>query len=438
MSESGRKPSDLKSTGVGGPVRFAALVGALFFGGAWAWSAWAPIESGVMAPATLVVDTNRKAVQHLEGGTVAELLVREGDRVEAGQIVIRLDRTVPQATLDLLRGQWWASQALAARLAAERDARDEIVFPPELTDQIDDPRVPELISAERRIFEARRAQIESQTRILRQRNAQAAEEIRGLDQEIKAQDRQLTLIAEEADGVRQLVEKGMERKPRLLALQRTTAEIEGARAQNVARIAQVQQSIGEVDLRILDLRASVLSEAVQKLRDERTRIFDVLERLRAAEDTLARTEIRAPVSGRVVGLKVFTVRGVISPREPLMDIVPSEDILVVEAQVPVSEIDAVRVGLPVQLRFSALNQRTTPTVEGEVANVSPDRLVDPRSGQPYYTARILVGDIGRLPPDTLLKAGMPVEAMIRTGERTILEYLAKPLTDFTHRALRER
>ncbi len=176
---------------------------------------------------------------------------------------------------------------------------------------------------------------------------------------------------------------------------------------------------------------------MQKLRDEQAKIFDLAQRIRAAEDTLTRTEIRAPASGRIVGLKVFTVGGVITPRDPLMDIVPQEDVLVVDAQVAVNDIDVVRVGLPVQLRFSALNQRTTPTIDGTVSKVAADRSVDQRTGQPSYTVRVAVGSAERLPKNVVLQPGMPVETMIRTGSRSFLDYLAKPIADFAGRALRE-
>jgi HlyD family type I secretion membrane fusion protein len=432
----GERPA-LAPVGVRGPLMLAALLTLASFGGAAAWSTLADLESAVIAPGVLVVDSNRKTVQHLDGGTVAELLVREGDTVAAGQPLIRLDRTVAEATLDLLRGQLDASLALAARLAAERDGRAAITFPGALAERAAEPNLAELMTAERRVFAARREQVESQTRILRQRNVQTEEQIRGILAEMKAQDRQLKLLGEETDAVAEMVSKGLNPKPKLLALQRQSAELEGARAHNLAAVAQAQQQIGEGELRIVDLQAQFLSEAVQKLRDEQAKIFDLAQRIRAAEDTLTRTEIRAPASGRIVGLKVFTVGGVITPRDPLMDIVPQEDVLVVDAQVAVNDIDVVRVGLPVQLRFSALNQRTTPTIDGTVSKVAADRSVDQRTGQPSYTVRVAVDSTERLPKNVALQPGMPVETMIRTGSRSFLNYIAKPIADFASRALRE-
>lgn len=424
------------------PIRRPALVGLLlvltFFGGFGAWAALSPLESAALAPGTIVVDSNRKTVQHLEGGIVSEILVTDGTRVTADQILVRLDDTMARANLQLLKGQLWASVALEARLIAERDEKAEIVFPDWLlAEAAADPAAAEPLVGQRHIFVARRESVESQTRILDQRNAQIEEEIAGLTAEIKAQDRQLALIAEEIAGVEDLVRKGLERKPRLLALQRQSAEIEGARAQNVSRIARAKQSVGENRLRIVDLRVQMLNDAVQKLREEQIRIADLHERIRAAEDVLARTVIRAPTAGTVVGLRVFTTGGVIAPREPLMEIVPNEDALTVELQVSPSDIDIVAVGLPVQLRFTALNQRTIPTLMGRVTQVSADRLLDQRTGQAYYTARAAIEDDGSRYEGFRLYPGMPVEGMIVTGARTPFAYLAKPILASLTRALRE-
>jgi membrane fusion protein, type I secretion system len=426
----------LPLTGTRGPLMFAAVLTVFCLGGAAAWSSMAQLESAAMASGVLVSDSNRKTVAHLEGGVVAEILVREHDRVEAGQVLIRLDPTVAKASLDLYSGELIASEALIARLAAERDLRDDIVFPASLAGQ-SDSRAAEVMAAERRVFTARREQLEGQTQILQQKNVQLDEQIRGLNAQIKAEDLQLRLIAEEIGAVQQMVAKGLEPKPKLLALQRQSADIEGTRGQNVAKVAEAKQQQGESQLRIIDLRAQMLSDSVTKLRDEQTKVNDLHEKIRAAEDTLRRIEITAPVTGQVVGLKVFTVGGVVNPRDPLMDIVPRDDILAVDAQVSVNDIDVVRAGLPVTLKFPALNQRTTPTIEGTVAKVPADRTVDQKTGQPYYMVRISVGSIDRLPKNVTLQPGMPVDAMIRTGSRTFLEYLAKPITDFAGRGLHE-
>jgi len=426
-----------QSIGVRRPLLFAMTLFAAFTGGFGAWSSLAPLESAAIAPGIVVVDTNRKAVQHLEGGVVARLVVHEGETVGTGQLLVLLDQTQARSAVDRLRAQLMASLALQARLKAERDQLAEITFPSDLTATADDPRIAELIRAERHVFETRREQIEGQIRILRQRNAQVDEEIRGLVDEIKAEDLQLKLIREEMADVEVLVNKGLERKPRLLGLQRQAASIEGLRAQNVARIARNRQTIGENDMRILDLRAQYLSESVQKLRDEEASIVETREKLRAAEDVLQRTEIRAPVAGRVQSLKVFTVGGVVPPRETIMEIVPGDEKLIVEARMSTTDIDKMQTGLPVRLRFTAFNQRSTPSLDGHVLSVSADRMSEPQSGAAFYLLRITVDQGASLPEGLSLYPGMPVEATMRTGSQTLLTYLAKPILDSMHRALRE-
>jgi len=425
------------SIGARRPLLFATALFVAFTGGFGAWSSLAPLESATIAPGLVVVDSNRKAVQHLEGGVVSRLLAREGETVGAGQLLVLLDQTQARSTVDRLRAQLLASLALQARLRTERDQQATIAFPPELTAAVGDPTVADLIRAERHVFETRREQIDGQIRILRQRNAQVDEEIRGLVDEIRAEDLQLKLIREEMADVEALVAKGLERKPRLLALQRQAASIEGLRAQNVARIARNRQTIGENDMRVLDLQAQYLAESVQKLRDEEARIVETRERLRAAEDVLQRTEIRAPVAGRVQSLKVFTVGGVVPPRETIMEVVPADERLIVEARMSTADIDKMQAGLPVQLRFTAFNQRSTPSLEGRVLSVSADRMNEPQSGVAFYLLRITVEQGASSPGSLNLYPGMPVEVTVKTGSQTVLAYLTKPLRDSMHRALRE-
>ena len=426
----------LVQTGTRGPLLFAATLTVVFLGGAGAWSALAPLESAAMASGVLVVESSRKTVAHLEGGVVAQLLVREHDQVEAGQVLIRLDATVARAALDLYKGELMASEAMVARLAAERDWTDGIAFPASLSG-LKDPVAVAVMSAETRVFRAHREQLEGQTRILQQKSVQLDEQIRGINAQIAAEEQQLKLIAEEIGAVQQMVAKGLEPKPKLLALQRQSADIEGMRGQNIAKVAEAKQQQGESQLRIIDLKAQMLSDAVTKLRDEQTKVHDLHEKIRAAEDTLRRIDITAPASGQVAGLKVFTVGGVISPRDPLMDIVPQDDVLAVDARVSVTDIDVVRAGLPVTLKFTSLSQRTTPTVEGTVSKVSADRTTDAKTEQPYYIVRIAIGSLDELPKGVVLQPGMSVEAMIRTGSRTLLNYLVKPITDFAARGLHE-
>lgn len=430
---SGLPPLDLRR-----PLLAGAAAVAVFFGGFGAWALVAELERAAVASGTLVVESNRKTVSHLEGGIVGKLLVEEGATVEQGQTLVVLDDTLARANADLLRGQLIAARAMEARLVAERDGAGQITFPEDVLSRAGDPAVKDSIAGQVSIFEARRSAIESQTKILRQRVAQLREENDATAVEIKAQVRQLQLIAEEEASVQELVNRGLERKPRLLQLQRQQADIEGARAQNLGKIARNQQAIGETDLRILDLRAQMLTEAVQQLRETQTKMEDVRQRLAAAEDSLGRTLIKAPAAGKIVNLKLYTVGGTIGPREPLMEVVPQHEKLVVEAQVSPNDIDMVSTGLPAQVKILALNQRTTPTLMGTVTKVSADRLSDPRTGAAYYTARIeLAAEQPMLTGTLALQPGMPAEAMIAAGKRTPFDYLVRPLVTSAGRALHE-
>ena len=427
--------------GSGPPIRGAAKLGLstgiAFLVGFGLLAGLAPMESAAIAPASVQVEGSRKSVQHLEGGIVGTLAVREGAVVKAGEVLMRLDDTVSRAMVDQLRGQFRAAMAQEARLIAERDDKTEITYPAELLALAGEPAVAEMLASQRNIFASRRDTLDSQTKILKQRNVQSDEQIDGLKSQVKAQDRQIALIREETDVVEELVKKGLEKKPRLLMLQRQAAEIDGQRAHNMSEIARIRQGIGENDLRILDLRTQLLGEAVKMLREEQTRMYDLRERVRAAEDTFTRMDVRAPVSGKVVGLKVFTVGGVIQPREPLMEIVPAADALIVEAMVSTSDIDTVFAGLPVRLQFSAFNRWAAPVVDGTVLDVSGDRLTDQRTGLSHYTARISVNAEQLAQHKLELRAGMPVEAMIVTGQRTLMQYLVEPVTALMRRSLRE-
>lgn len=413
------------------------IVGA-FFGGLVVWASLAPLESAAIAQGTVSVDSNRKTIQHLEGGIVSAVLVRDGDVVEAGQTLVRLDVTRPKATLELLRGRRVASLSLEARLASEQAGRDEIAFPKVLLERLDDPKVAEAIEGQNNIFRVRKEALDVQVAIQSQRIAQLSEEIRGLEGQIKAESRQLKLIASELKDVADLVTKGLARRTRLLALQRQSAEIEGSRSQNQARIARTRQAIGETKLRVTDLRTAVVNQAVEQLRDVQSELFDLSERIAAAEDVLNRTSIIAPLAGTIVGLQVHTSGGVIAPGEPLLNIVPSGDRLIVEARINPSDIDVVRPGLEAQVRLTPFSTRSTAPVAGRVTSVSADRLTDQRTGQAYYLARIeMIEDPAAQLDGGALYPGMPAEVMIVTGARTAMGYILKPITTSLNRAFRE-
>lgn len=424
--------SDLPAPDLARIVTLGSLIIAVFFGGFLSWATLAPLDSAAIAQGTVAVEGNRKTIQHLEGGIVAEILARDGDTVAPGDVLVRLDATKSRATLDLLRGRASVARALEARLLAERDGLGAISFPTSLSEAEADSQAAEIRRGQEAIFAARRDALQGQTAILAQRVSQYEEEIRGIEGQIRSETRQIKLIDEELAGMRDLFAKGLAQKSKLLSLERRAAEIEGSRSLHVAQIARARQSIGETRLRITELRTSRANEVVEELRGVRSDLYDLEERLRAAEDVLRRTEVTAPIAGKVVASKVHTPGGVVAPAAAMMDIVPSDERLIVEARIDPQDIDVVHDGLEAQVRLTAFNQRNTLPVNGRVVSVSADHLVDEANGQTYYLARI------QLPETTAeLQPGMPAEVMIVTGERTLLGYLLEPLFKSFGRAFRE-
>jgi len=419
-------------------VASVAIVG-VFLAGLIGWAAVAPLESAAIAPGVVSIDGYRKTVQHLEGGIVGEILVREGDRVAAGQVLIRLDDTTPRASLELLHGRWLVASALAARLEAERDGRDGVRYTEALTGRRDDPKTRQVLEGQDNIFQARRAALRSQVAILEQRGAEYREEIAGISGQIRSETEQLALVEEELADVRMLYDKGFARKPKLLQLQRRVAEIEGSRNLHQAQIARAHQSIGSARLRASDLETTRLNQVVEELRKAQAELYDLNERLRAAEDVLARTEIRAPLDGTVVDLRVHSAGGVIASGAPLLDIVPQEVRLVVEARIDPKDIDVVRDGLDAQVRFTAFNQRHRAPAAARLTSISADLLTDQATGQSYYLARVelVVEDAAAAAELAALHPGMQAEVMIVTGARTALDYLLEPLVLSLDRAFRE-
>ena len=421
-----------------GEAVFGAAVIAIFFVGFLGWAGFAPLESAAIAPGVVSVDGSRKTIQHLEGGIVREILVREGDRVKAGQVLVRLEDTTPQATLELLRGRWMVARATEARLIAERDGHAEIRLPDDLSAQNGGAKLAKIVEGQVNIFDTRRDVHTGQAGILKQRINQYREEIRGIEGQIRSEDSQIKLITDELAGVRKLYEKGYARKPRLLQLQRRLAELEGTRNLHAAQIARVKQSIAETRMRVAELKTNMLNEVVEQLRKTQAEIYDLGERLRAAEDIYRRTALRAPVAGTVVGLQAHTIGGVIAPGAPVLDIVPSDNSLVVEAQVHPRDIDIVHRGLEAQVRFTAFNQRHRAPATGTVTSVSADHLTNEQTGENYYLARVELngGQVDARDLDQL-QPGMQAEVMIVTGARTTLEYLMEPVSRSQNRAFRE-
>jgi len=423
-------------------VRGPFLLGCAVIGfcvvGLAAWGGSAPLAGAAIATGQVVVESYRKTIQHLEGGIVREIKVADGDTVQPGEVLVRLDDTKARTTLDSLRGRYFASRAQEARLIAERDEASEIGFPDELL-QSKNPAAAEAMAGQRKIFLSRRTWLAGQIAILKQQIAQLSEEISALQQQVESEIRQTGLIKEEMEGVDALVNKGLERKARLLALQRTAEEIGARRSDHLGQIARARQKIGEAELQITDLQNKQVDEITRDLRSTQDDLFDLKEKVVAARDVLERTVVQAPLGGVVVNLRVHTIGGVVNPGDALLEIVPQKEELIIEAHVRMDDIDQVRPGLPVQVRLTAYKQRWTPTVEGTVRTVSADRLQDSRSGDAFFVARVGVdpASLKKL-PNVELYPGMPADVLIITQPRTALDYMLLPITASLSHAFREQ
>ena len=412
----------------------------LFLGvGLGGWASTAEISGALIAQGSLVVDSNVKKVQHPTGGVVGEVRVREGDRVKAGDILVRLDETVTRANLAIVTKGLTELYARKARLAAERDGSDSVAVPKELADRKADADVQEALASERKLFDLRRAARVGQKDQLQQRIKQLREQITGLVAQQEAKFKEMTLIEQELQGVRDLWAKNLVQINRLTSLEREEARLQGERGQLIAAAAEAKGKIVETQLQIIQVDQELSSDVAKELRETDSKIGEYVERKVTAEDQLKRTDIRAPQDGVVFQLTANTVGGVITAGDQIMLIVPEADTLLVEAKVDPKDIDQVQFGQPVVLRFSAFNMRTTPEINGTVARIAADTSTDQRTGQSYYLVRIsMTADEMKRLGDVKLTPGMPVEAFIQTGERTMLSYLVKPLHDQLKRAFREK
>jgi HlyD family secretion protein len=421
------------------PVLAGYLILVLFFGGLGSWAALAPLSSAAVAPGTVRVESHRKTVQHLEGGIIAALEVGEGDLVARDQVLVRLDPTQAEARYEAVRNRYQSLRATEARLVAEREGYATTRFPVELTSERDDPRVAEILAGQEQIFDTRRRSFAGRSKILQQQVEQLRSQIRGLEAQVTSEERQIELIAEETADVDGLYRKGLERKARLLALQREAALLDGSQAQHLAEIARAEQAIGESELQIFNLTDRFAAEIASELSDVQAQLVDTEEELNAAQDVLRRQNVRAPIAGTVVNLRVFTPGGVIGPSQPILDIVPRDDELLVEAEVRPLDIDVVKPGLEAQVRLTAFKQRSTPTLAGRVRHVSADHFIDERTGATHYKAEVRIDANAQAHLDGLeLYPGMPAEVLIMTGTRTLWDFLVTPVKDSFARAFREQ
>jgi len=394
------------------------------------WGFWAPLSGAIIAPGYVKVDLNRKVVQHQEGGIVRAIRVRDGDRVTQGQELMLLDDVRIDAQLDLLRTQLDAERAKTARLEAERTLAAKPVFPKDLIKD-------EYRTREEALFRARREALDTQIAVLRKQIRETAEEGEELARQIAAEERALKLQKEELESNERLLAQGYVQRTRLMTLQRAVAEYEARYAEHRAELSKSRQRASELEFRVLSMRNTYVQAATDELKESSTRMFDLEERIRPSRDASERQKITAPIGGEVVGLRVFTAGSVIGPRDVLMEIVPQEKRLIVEARIRPEDINHVKHGSEADIRLTAYQSRTTPLVAGTVTYVSGDRLVEQQNGQPYYTVHIDVPEKALSDANLKLQAGMPAEVFIRTDTRSALDYLLAPVTTYLRRAMRE-
>ncbi len=417
-----------------GTIALVVLVG-----GVGVWSAFASIAGAVVAMGQLKVESNRQVVQHLDGGVVKEILVKEGDVVEAGEVLLRLDDKLMVGELAIAEGQLYEIMARRGRLIAERDGLATPAFGKELlTAAQNNPEIASYLEGQERLYSARATSMKGQKEQLRERQSQIREEIAGADAQSVALTSQLELVGKELTDLRGLLAKGLAQASRVLALERENARLLGQAGEIKANIARLKGQISEIEIQLLGLDTTQREEAITELRDFEYRENELREQRNSLIETIDRLEVRAPRPGRVLGMTIYALRSVVRPAEPILYIVPSDEELVVEARIETINIDQIYPGQDARLRFSAFSARTTPEVAGKIVKVSPDTFTDEATGASYYSAELKF-DIAELAAFSELEliAGMPVETYIQTGERSPYSYFTKPLTDYFNKALRE-
>ncbi len=427
----------------GPQLREVAIAGnVLTFGfvlGLGTWSIFAPLESAAVASGVLEAETSRKTIQHLEGGVIQEILVKDGDRVRAGQSLLRMDSTRTRSRLASLEGQYWDAVAREARLLAERDGRDAIALPPDLQGAAGGGgTLATVIQGHREIFEARRDVLQSQRAVIQERIAQVEKEITGLAAQAAAAAKRAEIARQETSAVSALVDKGLERRPRLLSLQREAAEIDGRQGELASQISRAHQVISEAKATLVKLTNDHQNEVVQSLRETQNQILTLGDAIHATAEQLSRNEVRAPEAGVVTDLRVHTPGGVIAAGAPVLDLVPRQDRLVVMARLRPEDIDVVHEGAEAEITLLPFNPKKVRPLKGKVVTISADRLLDKRTDQPYYSARIAVDESGAdASAVSAMAPGMPARVFVHTGRSTVALYALQPLLDSFHTAFRE-
>jgi protease secretion system membrane fusion protein len=420
--------------------RMGWLIVLLGVGGFILWAALAPLDKGVPLPGNLVAESNRKSIQYLSGGTVEEILVKDGDVVKAGQVLVRMSDVVLKSQSELTRTQYFAARATEARLLAERDGAGSVAFPAALAEYKDDPRVVTNMSLQAQLFSSRQSALKNEMAAVEENISGIKSQIQGLEESRDSKKEQLSILKEQLGNMRDLAKEGYVARSRLLDLERTNAQINGALSEDIGNIGRSRRQIMELTLRRIQRTQEYQKEVRTQLADVQKEAEGLANRAKGQDFELASTEVKAPVDGVIVGSAVFTKGGVVGSGFRMMDIVPSDDALIVEGQLPVNMVDKVHKGLPVDMIFSAFNTNKTPHLPGIVTQVSADRTVDEKTGMAFYKIRAKVTPEGVAIIDKKkleIQSGMPVEIMVKTGERTLMSYLLKPVFDRAKTSLSE-
>ncbi len=419
---------------------FGVSVIAATIAGVGVWAGSAPLSSAVISQGQIVVSSKRKQVQHREGGTVRKINVRDGENVSAGDTLIELDNTEAHLHYSLTRAAYFSALTTKHRLMSEKDDIDKIAFPVEIVEAAKkNVTIANLLNNQRHVFIARRTERDGQIIVLRQRIAQTEEEVRGYEAELAAYKKQNRIAGTELELLRKLLKNGYTTRTRVASLERENAQLVGSKGKITAQIARAKANIGEAKLQILQITKQFRAETFKELKEIEERIYGLREKFENASKKLERLRIRAPSDGEIVNMKLSTVGGVIQPGETILEIVPKDDRLIIEARIRPVDIDQISAGLETESRITAFQQRTMSTLHGRVSLVSADALTDDRTGQPYFVAHIEVLKNDRtLDAVNRLHPGMPAEVMIKTGQRTLINYLIQPIKDSINRALRER
>lgn len=420
-------------------IRAGLITILVAFGGFGTWAVFAPLHGAVMAAGQVKIENSRKTIQHLEGGIVSQILVKEGQFVKQGETLIVLESTQVDAQLNIVGDQLAVEQASATRLQAEKVGRATIVFPATLISRSKEATIAEIMRNETALFNNRRQTLNSEIGLMQGQIAEVKREIVALDSQLKATDTTVGYLNEELAVNEKLAQKGFVAAPRLLEFKRSLSAQEDRRGEYNADVARAKQKINELGLRIANLRHEYSSQANNELKGAQDKIFDLQERQRVPQDTMRRQTIISPVAGRVVGLKVHTIGGVIGAREPLMDIAPEQGVLIIESRVQISDIDDLRLDMDAEVRLSAYKQRTTRMVHGKLISVGADSLIDEATHAPYYLAMIKVNadSLKEAGDNVHLYPGMPAEVYILTHSRTAMQYLLDPITNTLNRSFRE-